>query len=595
MTPESAAPSAGPRRFLTRILVRREFPESTFLILLSIVVGVGGALASIGFERGVHLLLRLVGRLSGRLAEADPLWRYLAALIPALGGLAVGLLYRLNATIRDQGIPHIMLAVAKQGGVVSSRNTLFKFIASIITIGSGGSAGPEGPMVVIGAGIGSRIGQSLRISGERLKILVACGSAAALSAIFNAPIAGVMFALEAILGSFSTGFFAPVVISSVISSAVSRSLLGDHPAFAVPRYAVVSHWHLIHYSLLGVVCALLSVAFIHVLYRTEDLFAGMKKIPPALKPALGGLLVGVAGVWFPQVLGIGYDTIRAALFGQLGLQLMLVLLVLKLLSTSVSLGSGGSGGTFAPLLFLGAMVGGAFGYLAGAAPLLTITDPQSQIGAFALVGASAMLAGAGRTPLTAIMMVFELTSDYRLILPIMIASVVSLLVSRSLHHDSIYTTKLTRLGEQIQHGADLSVLSRITVEEVYDRRPDTLREDDPLERIMTVLRTSRFSDLPVLDGDGRLAGIIAFQHLRTVLQSHELDQLVLARDVLTEEIRALTPRENLIEALRQFDLQGLDHLPVVSPADPTLLLGLLTRSDVMDRYNKELLIQQEYR
>ena len=448
-------------------------------------------------------------------------------------------------------------------------------------------------MVVIGSGLGSGVGRSLGMSSRRLAILVGCGAAAALSAIFNAPIAGVMFALEGILGSFSANAFAPVVISSVVSSAITRAILGDHPAFEVPRYMITDHWQLIHYSLLGVICALLSVLFIRLLYGTEDLFGRFRRVPEVLRPALGGLLVGLIGMKIPEVLGIGYTGIRAALFGQLGLMTMLVLMMIKIVATSLSLGSGGSGGIFAPLLFMGAMAGGVIGHIFNTQLPLPGSTMEFEIGAYALVGASAMLAGCGHAPLTAIMLVFELTNDYRLILPIMIASVVSLLVSKRLNRDSIYTTRLTRMGEKVYHGADLSALTRITVDQVYDRVPDVVREDMPLQRILYMIKYSRYNDLPVVDSEDRFLGMISFQDLRTMLLESDMGSLVLARDVLHEDVLTVSPGDTLLEALNRFGIHDLDHLPVVDSIDKHRLLGLLSRSDVMARYNKELLLHEE--
>lgn len=579
--------------FLKKLLLRFQIQESSFLVVTAVAVGVLGSWASIGFERAIHYGSEAIAELESFLDCQGPAYRWLFPLAPALGGLIVGLMYKLNPRARGNDIPHVMLSVAKHGSLIRFRDTLLKTAASIITIASGGSAGPEGPMVVIGSGIGSRVGRSLNFSSNRLAILVACGAAAALSAIFNAPIAGVMFALEEILGSFSVATLAPVVISSVVSSAITRATLGDHPAFAVPHYEIVSQWHLVHYSLLGVFCALLSVVFIKMLYGTETVFSRMRRIPAVLRPALGGLIVGIIGLKLPGVLGIGYNGIKAALFGQLGLELMIALLAVKLLSTSISLGSGGSGGVFAPLLFTGAMAGGIFGWLFDTHLSLSGGSAGIEMGAYALVGASAMLAGCGHAPLTAIMMVFELTNDYRLILPIMIASVVSLLVSRRLNRDSIYTTRLTRMGEKVYHGADLSTLNRITVDQVYNRQPDLVTEEMDLTKILSLLKSSRYNDLPVTDRAGRFLGMISFQDLRTTLMESDLAPLILARDVLREDIPAVHPEDTLLHALNRFGIHDLDHLPVVDSADSGRLLGLLSRSDVMTRYNKELLLNTE--
>lgn len=576
-----------------RLLLRFQVRESSFLIVLAVLVGALGSIAAIGFERAIHHGGSLVVCILAGLDTPGSGRRWLIPIIPALGGLFVGVLYKYCPQVRGHGIPFVMLAVAKRGGLIRLRDTVLKTLASLVTITSGGSAGPEGPMAVIGAGLGSRVGRALRMSSRRLSILVGCGAAAAISAIFNAPIAGVMFALEEILGSFAARAFAPVVISSVVSSAITRAILGDHPAFDVPHYAVTDHWQLINYCLLGVFCALLSVLFIRLLYGTEDLFGRLRRLPEVLRPALGGLLVGLIGMKLPEVMGIGYSGIRAALFGQIGLMTMLVLLAAKLVSTSITLGSGGSGGLIAPLLFIGAMAGGIFGHALNVQLPLSVGGAEFDAGAYALVGASAMLAGCGHAPLTAIMMVFELTNDYRLVLPVMIASVLSLLISKKLNRDSIYTTRLTRMGEKIYHGADFSILSRITVDQVFDRDPDVVPEDMPLPDILYKVKSSRHNDLPVTDREGRFLGMISFQDLRTLLLESDLGTLILARDVLREDVLTVSPEDTLLDAIDRFGIHDIDLLPVVDPLDRHRLLGLLTRSDVMARYNKELLMHEE--
>ncbi|MGB3091949.1 MAG: chloride channel protein, partial [Candidatus Zixiibacteriota bacterium] len=415
--------------------------EQRVLIILSVVVGVGGGFGAVIFRWLIGFFHKLFfdgGTSLFSQITSHPEW--LIPLIPLAGGLAVApITYRLAREARGHGVPEVMLAVALRGGIIRPFVALAKSIASSICIGSGGSAGREGPIVQIGSAIGSTVGQMFKMSGDRVKVLVGCGAAAGISATFNAPIAGVLFALEIILGDFTMYAFSPVIISSVTATVISRAFLGNYPAFIVPAYDLVSVWEMPMYIGLGLLAGIFSVLFIKVLYKSEDIFEALK-IRNSLKPALGGLILGIIGLFYPQVFGVGYEAINAALHEEALIWVLFLLVFMKIAATSLTLGSGGSGGIFAPSLFMGATLGGFFGNLVHLAfPLITATP-----GAYALVGMSAMVAGTTHAPITAMLIIFELTGDYRIILPLMLASVVATLVANKLHVDSIYTLKLSR-------------------------------------------------------------------------------------------------------------------------------------------------------
>ena len=337
-------------------------------------------------------------------------------LIPALGGLIVGLLiYYFAQEAKGHGVPEVMEAVALRGGKIRPIVALVKSLASAISIGSGGSVGREGPIVQIGSSIGSTLGQKLHMSEDMIRVLVACGAAGGIAATFNAPIAGVIFALEVILGEFSIRYFSLVVISSVASSVIGQAVFGDVPAFLIPvEYGIKSLWEFAFYPVLSVVAALVGVLFVRSLYWSEDLFGKWKSVPEWSKPMFGGVLLGglalfypmVTGVYwkdYPQIFNVGYDVIESALAGNLVIGVAAALLMLKLIATIITLGSGGSGGVFAPSLFMGAMVGTVF-ELGIRSVFPTIIAPP---GAYALIGMAATFTAAAHAPITAVLILFE--------------------------------------------------------------------------------------------------------------------------------------------------------------------------------------------
>jgi CIC family chloride channel protein len=375
-----------------------------FMVVVAIACGLAGALGAIVFRflirfvqsaffGGLEGLTQLVEQ--GFLAEgSDPLaavlalpwyWRVLA---PAVGGLLVGpIIYYFARESRGNGVPEVMAAVALRGGVIRPRVVAATAVASAISIGSGGSVGREGPIVQIGSALGSTFGQLLKVPASQLRVIVGCGAAAGLAATFNAPIAGALFAAEIIVGNFAVAQLSPIVISSVVATVVSRFFLGNHPAIEVPAYELVAPFELFPYMAIGLIAGLVALAFMLTLYATEDVFNRIR-IPDYLKAGLGGLMVGAIGFGFPQVHGVGYTTMGAALTGTLPFALMGILVVAKILATSMTLGSGGAGGIFAPSLFLGAMTGGFFGTLVHG----WFPDATASSGAYALVTMGAVVA-----------------------------------------------------------------------------------------------------------------------------------------------------------------------------------------------------------
>jgi CIC family chloride channel protein len=485
-----------------------------------------------------------------------------------------------------------MEAVALRGGRIRPVVALVKSLASSLSIGTGGSVGREGPIVQIGSTIGSTVGQAMKMSDDRVRNLVACGAAGGVAATFNAPIAGVIFALEVILGNFSVRSFGTVVIASVTASVVGRAAFGDVPAFQVPEYTLNSLWEFPLYLALGIAAAIVGVLYTRALYRSEDLFDGWKAVPEWSKAAIGGLMLGcmalaygaVPGLGFdrvPQVYGVGYETIESGLLGNQVMWVMLALVGLKILATSITIGSGGSGGVFAPSLFIGSMLGGSLGLLFAQ----LVPGVPGPPGAYALVGMGAVFAGATQASMTAVLIIFEMTGDYKIILPLMVAVVTASLLSGALlRGETVYTLKLTRRGVRLVRGRALDVLEGVLVEEVMSQTATVLPET-PLEGLDEFFLKANRNALPVVDGGGRLVGMVSLTDVRRALESRDDVRDLRVRDIITKRLVTAHPDQSLNTVLQRMAPRDLSRLPVVSRDDPDTLLGVVRRNDVVRAYN----------
>ncbi|MES1245231.1 MAG: chloride channel protein [Acidobacteriota bacterium] len=568
---------------LSQWLDRRQ-PSAS--VVQAIAASAVGLLAGAGVRLFRWLIEEVRELWSAGLTPLGPGWS--TALVPALGGVIVGLLLLwLVGEERHHGVAGIIEAVALAGGRLRYRRMPAKAVAAAISLGSGASVGPEDPSVQIGSNLGSMLGQWLRLSDDRMRVLVAGGAAAGMAAAFNAPIAGVFFALEIVLGEVAGSAVGPVVLSAVVSAAFTQAVAGKQPAFAVPAYDFRSAWELPLYLGLGLAAGPVSALYVRLLYLSQDLFHRLR-LPRWLKPALAGAAVGLAALALPQVLGEGYVTIESILGSRTQtVGLLLALLAAKIVLTPLCIGAGFPGGVFAPSLFLGATLGGAFGLAADRLfPGLTL-DPQ----AFAMVGMAAMLAGAVHAPLTAILLLFEMTNDYRIILPLMFAVMVSQWASQRLQSDSVYTLSLARKGLRIERGRDVEVLESLTVGEVMERDAPVLRGADPLAGAAEVMAARRFNGLAVLNAAGRLAGILTRQDL----DRGKAAGLATVGDACTREVLVAYEDESLAEALRRMSVRDIGRLPVVSRDDPGRLLGLLRRHALTRAYDAALTRQAELR
>lgn len=551
-------------------------------VVLSIIVGLGGGFAAIVFRWLINSFRQLffggMGNVLGFLGQ------YYVILVPAVGGLIVGCIIYFTRTgeTKGHGVPEVMEAVWMKGGRIRPRIAAVKALASSICIGSGGSAGREGPIVQIGSSIGSTVGQLFRLPEDLVKTLVACGAAAGISATFNAPIGGMFFACEVILQRIISPRLGFVVISAVVADLIAHIFLGDFRTFDLPmEYALSSYSELPLYVLLGVLCALIATLFVRSLYKIEDAFNALK-LPEYLKPALGGLAIGLIGFYNPYLFGVGYDGVQQALLGNITLLTLAALLFLKILATSFTLGSGGSGGIFAPSLFMGAMLGGFFGQIA----YRFLPDVVGPSGAYALVGMAALFAGATRAPITSFLILFEMTRDYAIILPLLLAVVTSTLLARVLSRETIYTFKLTRRGITMRPAEEAEFLRGVTVGEVMARNSPTVSPQMSIPELIDKLNKTGHHGLPVVDENGHLYGMVTLTDVESRIAG-DIKQLTVA-DIATRKLITAYPDELLSELVEHLGIgtSEIPRIPVVSREDPTRLLGILRRQGIIKGYAK---------
>lgn len=560
--------------------------EHTIMAVMGAAVGLAGGFGAVGFRYLIDFFQTLAyGGKQDLLDLVVNLPWYYRVIVPAIGGLIVGpLVYFFAREAKGHGVPEVMEAVALKGGVIRKRVVVVKTLASAISISTGGSVGREGPIVQIGSAIGSVLGQFMKVSADRMRTLVGCGAAAGIAATFNAPIAGSMFALEVILGDFGLATFSPIVISSVAATAVSRAYLGDTPAFIVPVYELVSAWELPMYLVMGIFCAAVGVMFTKILYRIEDLFDELK-FPDYLKGIIGGLILGTAALLFPQIMGVGYGAINMALMQKMAWWLLLILVPIKILATSITIGSGGSGGIFAPSLFMGAVAGGFFGFVVNQLfPGIT-----ASAGAYSIVGMGAVVSATTHGPLAAILILFEMTGTYKIILPLMLACIIATIAGRQFMRESIYTLKLMRRGIDIKEGKEVNILKSIFVKDVMNPDVETITEALPLGQMGQLISKSKFNSFPVINDQKQLIGIVSFNDYNEAIFDENLKDLVVAKDLASTDLVTASLDDNLYTALEKISLKDFAVLPVVSAQDPSSLEGVISRRDIIGAYNKAVL------
>lgn len=511
--------------------------------------------------------------------------------VPALGGaLVTPIVVHWAPDVRGSGIPSVMLAVSNFGGRVAKRIAAWRPLATALSVGSGASLGTEGPVVQLGAAIASLVADTLRFGHERRRSLVAVAAASGVAASFNAPIAGVLFALEVILGRFNNRYFALVVIGAVSASAVSRTFLGGAPAFVVPDYAFDTPLKLPLYILLGLCCGLVAVAFMRAVVAGEDLFNQIR-LSPWLRPALGGLLLGILGLWLPEVLGRGYEATDQALSGErFGAMFALLLAAAKTVATSLSLASWGSGGIFGPTLMIGAMFGSAFGELTAR----LLPDLGATPGSFSLVGMAAVFSAVTRAPMSSIMMIFEGSGSYQMILPLLLAAVIATLLADALHPESIYQLILSRRGLNLMRLRESDLLQTVRVHEVMRQDIPRLEAENTLEELTSALSQSHHHGfvLSSRNDPEHIFGIVTLADLERARQEGLPPQTRL-REIATTTVHCALPEEPISEVLERMVQRSIGRMPVVDPQDRRKPIGFVGQSDLARAYYQALQRQRQ--
>ncbi len=561
--------------------------EHLFMMILASIIGLLAGFGAVGIKLLIHYISDLSWSGDGTLLEnitAAP-W-YWKLFVPTVGGLLVGpVIHFFAPEAKGHGVPEVMQAVITRGGKIRPRVAVVKAFASAVTIGTGGSVGKEGPIVQIGSSIGSTVGQFFQLSKRRMKTLVGCGAAAGIAAAFNAPVAGALFAVEIVLMDFKLNSLSPIVIASVLATVVSHSFEGDFAAFQVPHYQLVSSYEVGFYALLGVLSGLVSFLFIKVLYYSEDFWDEKLKIPGYLKPAIGGLLIGSMAMVLPHVMGVGYDSIDTALNSDSIWYLALILIFAKILSTSITLGSGGSGGIFAPSLFMGAMLGAFFGYFVH----LLLPDSTALPGAYALVAMGGLVAGTTRGPLAAILIVFELTKETSIILPLMVTVTISMLVSGKLSRESIYTLKLLLRKININKVEEGDILESITVNDVLKSNIETVYEDVGFHEVLNKILSKKIPYLIVLKKNDDYMGIISINQIKELLFDKDvLENVLIAGDIADKDIEKVIEGESCKSVLEKSLQSNYDGLPVFADEDSKKIIGFVWRRDINEKYQKEM-------
>jgi len=564
-------------------LEQRDWDEGATLMVFGGFIGLAGGLSVVAFYRLIDLAhFALIRWPETRLPAAGQ-----AVYLPLLTGIGVWsawFVVHRTRTPDGQNVPDVQLAVAKRDGQIQVRPVGVRTLASALTLGSGASAGSEGPVAVLGATLGSLVGRELRFQPRHLKILVGCGAAAGIAGAFNAPFAGAFFALEEVLGSFSIGAFSPVVIASVVGALTVRPFLGSQPIFQSRVPVSARPAEILLFPILGIACGLVSALYARS-YLGAIAVGRRLRGPRWLWPILAGATTGLIVAASRGVLaGNGHLAIPESIFGNLAWYTLLVIAAAKILATVITLGFGGSGGVFTPTLFIGAALGAGLGVL-GRDLLPTLINAR----AWAFVGMAGLVAGATRAPLTAIFMVFEMTDDYTYVLPLMIVAVIAFATSRRFAAHGLYDGWLAMRGEHIGHGVDRAVMDRTHVADALDREVRPVAPDATIEDLVAAAATTRHGVLPVVSADGTLVGLVTHHALRSALVArNELDSLILAAD-LAESTETLSPHDSLRRALAAMNARGLDALPVIQPDHGIdTFVGLLSRHDVLVAYEQTI-------
>lgn len=567
---------------LLRVFLRVVPSENHRVFAVALIAGALCGLSAVTFHLAIigteNRLIERAMRAHGRT------WIWWTILIPTLGGLVSGaLLQYVVPGARGSGVPQVKVAYAVRGGRVPFIEALGKFLIGVIQIGSGSSLGREGPTVQICAGVSSTLGRAVALSRDNLKRLLPVGAAAGIAAAFNAPIAAVTFTLEEVVGDLDQAVLSWIVVAAAIAAVVERSILGEHPVFTITKHYGLGHASsLLSYAALGVAAAAISLVFTESLLGLRKRFQRMVLIPAWARPAVGGLVTGllatIAISWLKTngVTGGGYATLSEALSGNLAIKALLVLCIFKLIATVFSYSSGGAGGIFAPALFIGGTLGGVFGYLDQS----VLHHGSDQIGAFALVGMGAVFAGIVRAPITSVLIIFEMTGSYDLILPLMISNMTTYALTRHFRPTPIYEALLHQDGIYLPHrtGKVSHALEQLKVGSAMTTEPVTVLDESSVAEALRQVENDNFSTYPVVDERGNFVGMITEVRLRRTAAEGGADQRV---GTIMQRAAHVQPDYPLVRAVVKMEKSDTRHLGVIDRANGRKLIGLLTMSDVV--------------
>jgi chloride channel protein, CIC family len=570
----------------------RSFLNFSALYVYAALVGVAGAFFARGFQKLVDLIQRgALGQGGGIVAAARELPFWMRILVPVAGAVVAAAIVRLLARQTSAfGVADLMEVVSLRKLRVHPRTTIARCVSSAFVLATGGSVGREGPIVQLGAAFASQVAKLTRVEPRVQTILLGCGVSSGMAAAYNAPLGGAFFAMEVVLANFALEVFAPVMLASAVATLVMWGLTGGDAALYTG--AATEHLQLLPILAglpLGVIGGAAGVLFIHALEGAERLFARLAW-PPEGKAALGGLVVGAIGIGFPEVWGNGYDTVSEILTGKVALGTIALLLVLKVLATSATAGSGGSGGVFTPTLFLGAALGTLFG--AGFVRLLPLEE--APLAAFTVMGMAALIAGTTQAPVTSAVMLFEMTRDQALLLPLLLATIGSVAMSRLLSRDSIYARKLRAHGVPVNAGLEELTLHKTLVRDIMrgdlERVPVAARLDDVVDRFQETRRDVIY----VVDGRC-LVGRILLQDVKSLLNLEDIGPLAIAADLM-DDAGSVDPDASIAEVIELFDTYDLEELAVTKVHDGRpILVGRVTRRDLIACLNLEVLKRQSLR
>lgn len=564
-------------------------------VFVGVVSGVGAILFFEALSRFSHFVLQLganyfapepMGEMTGHTSVGGQIRWWILLFAPALGGLISGfLVFTWAPEAEGHGTDAMIEAFHHKRGVVRKRVPFIKAIASIITIGTGGSAGREGPIAQIGAGFGSYIANVFKLSDDERRLLLLAGAAGGIGAIFRSPLGGALFVVEVLYKrDFEARALVPALISAIVAYSIFASRFGWGLLFKTPQYAFNNPVELVFYALFGMLCAGIGVIYIQIFYGLRNRFFHRIAVPPQLRPAIGGLLVGLIGVIAPHVLASGYGYLQQAMNGELTIQFMLAALLLKILTTSFTISSGGSGGVFAPSLFIGGMLGGVFGQTSA----MLFPDFISNPSAFVLVGMGAFFAGSAKVPISSMIMVSEMTGGYHLLVPMMLSSSTAYLANP---RTTLYEKQVNRISDSPAHLGDFTVdvLDTMTVEYAFHRTDNipTVRQNTPVSNVQMLFSERSENFIPVIDKNNTIVGIISLRNAKSILFDGHVDELFIAQDLMTPPV-TVTPAESLKSALKKFINFNYNQIPVVDYRDERKILGLLTQEDVIEAYNNEI-------